>query len=209
MMHCTQCGSQVSEESAFCGKCGSPAAAPEPVAAARPAGANAPASHPGGGLQYSFDARRWTLNDRIAGAATLLVLIALFLPWFSASLGGSLGSLGVTANLTETASGTTAHGWLWLVFVIGLVVLLYLLVIAGYQSLPVRLPLKHEQLLAIVTGINFLLILLAFLFKPSTGGLPIKIGWSFGAFVALLAAIAAFAPLARSALNERNATRAP
>jgi hypothetical protein len=159
----------------------------------------------GTGMQYSFDAQQWTRNDRIAGAATLVVLISLFLPWFSVSFAG-LSDLDVTGG-AASESGIDAHGWLWLVFVIGLAVLLYLALAAGYGDLSARLPLKHEQLLAAVTGVNFLLVLLAFLLKPGTGGVPVKIGWSFGAIVALIAAIAAVAPQARSAINERNANR--
>jgi hypothetical protein len=207
-MYCSQCNAQVSEDDAFCASCGGPVAAPRPFATAEPAGGRPPGSHAGGGLQqYNFDVRRWTRNDRVVGAGTLIALVALFLPWFSVNLAG-LGSLGVSSSGTATESGTDAHGWLWFVFIIGLVVLFYLLVTAGYQSLPARLPLKHEQLLAALTAINFFLILLAFLLKPSSDGQPVKIGWTFGAIVALIAAIVAVLPEARSALSERNASRA-
>jgi hypothetical protein len=155
---------------------------------------------------YSFDARRWTLSDRIAGVATLVVLVSLFLPWYSVNLAG-LSGLGVTGGVV-TESGTDAHGWLWFVFVIGLAVLIYLLVAAGYQALPVTLPLKHERLLLVATGLNFLLVLLAFALKPGSDGEPVKIGWGFGAVLALIAAVAAIVPLARAALDEMTAKRA-
>src|ERR1035441_2620572 len=43
------------------------------------------ADHERASSGYSFDARRWALSDEIAGAASLVVLISLFLPWFNAS----------------------------------------------------------------------------------------------------------------------------
>lgn len=151
---------------------------------------------------YSFDARRWTPSDQIAGAATLVVIISLFLPWFSVNLAGLTAAGGVA-----TASGTDAHGWLWFVFVIGLIALIYLVVTAGFQTPPVNLPLKHERLMLIATGINFLLVLLAFVLKPGSDGEPVKIGWGFGAVIALIAAVAAVAPLARAVLGEMTAKR--
>jgi hypothetical protein len=163
-----------------------------------------PAPQAGGAIAYSFDASRWTLDDRITGGATLLVLISLFLPWFTVNLAG-LGALGVTGG-SASASGTTAHGWLWFVFIIGLIELLYLLAMAGLQQLP-ALPLKHERLLLAASALNLLLVLIAFLLKPGSDGLAqVKIGWDFGAFIALIAAIVAIVPSARAALAERNGT---
>jgi hypothetical protein len=185
-MTCSQCGNEATEGTDFCRRCGTQLAG-----SAAPA---APADVPvrPAASAYSFDAARWTANDRIVGGATLVVLISLFLPWFSVNL-GALAGLGVSPGIV-TASGTAAHGWLWFVFVIGLLVLVYLVALAGFPVLPARLPLSHEQLLLGATGLNFLLVVLAFLLKP--GGAPV--GWSFGAFVALIAAIVAVAPLVRA-----------
>lgn len=156
-------------------------------------------------VAYRFDASRWTNDDKITGVAGLIVIISLFLPWFDVNLAG-LSPLGVGAG-TASASGTTAHGWLWIVFFIALIELLYLVAMAGIQNLP-SLPLKHEQLLLIASGINLLLVLIAFLLKPGNDGLAeVKIGWDYGAFVALIAAIIAIAPSARAALAERNMTQ--
>lgn len=167
-----------------------------PAGAHRGPQVGTPASRAGGGPGYSFDVRRLTLSDRIAGAATLVVLISLFLPWFSVNLAGLSTTGGVV-----TESGTNAHGWLWFVFVVGIIVLLYLLVAVGFQALPASLPLKHELLLLISTGFDLLLVLLAFALKPGSDGVPVKIGWGFGAVVGLVAAIVAVVPLARAALS--------
>jgi len=153
-----------------------------------------------GGAAFGFDANRWTASDRVVGAATLIMMISLFLPWFSVNLGG-LGALG-----TASASGTTAHGWLWIVFLIGLATLVYLIAVAGFQRFPVTLPLRHELLLLIATGLDLLLVLIGFLAMPGNGGdSDIKIGWDFGAFIALIAAIVAVVQPVRAFLAERKA----
>src|SRR5580693_6998980 len=128
-MNCSGCGSEVSQGDGFCASCGTPLAGyarREDLPAAPPAST---AAQTGETTSYRFDARRWTSNDKIVGGATLLVVIALFLPWFDVNLAG-LSSLGDTGTDSVSVSGTTTHGWLWFVFVIGLVVLLYLLVAA-------------------------------------------------------------------------------
>jgi hypothetical protein len=57
---------------------------------------------------YNFAVGRWTLSDKIAGAASVVVLIALFLPWFSGSI-SSNNSLGLAAQ-TGSEPGSDAHG---------------------------------------------------------------------------------------------------
>ena len=126
--------------------------------------------------------------------ASLVVLISLFLPWFSGSI-SSDNTLGLSAS-SGSESGTAAHGWLWLVFVIVLLIVGYLVCAAGFQVLPVKLPLRHDQVLLVATGVNLLLVFIGFLFKPSTYGIAgLSIGWSIGAFLALIAALVAVAAL--------------
>jgi hypothetical protein len=139
--------------------------------------------------EAKFDAARWTRNDRIVGIATLVLLISLFLSWFTASAG----------PYSASWSGTSANGWLWLVFLICLAIIAYLVVRALYDEMPVKLPLEHDKLLFIGTAVNFFLVLIAFFVSPGYGvsgpGVP-SVGWAYGAFVALIAAIVAVAPYA-------------
>jgi hypothetical protein len=188
-MFCSQCGNHMAEGSVACPACG--------ARLTGEAGRAAALATAGPVAAYNFDARRWTRNDRLVGGASLVVLISLFLPWFSVSLSGPLG------GGSASASGTTAHGWLWFVFVIDLAILAYLVLAAGYEQLPFRLPWPPERLLLAASGLNLLLVLLAFVLKPSSGFTDLKVGWDFGAFIALLAAIAAVAPLALAARNAR------
>jgi hypothetical protein len=137
----------------------------------------------------SFDARRWTLNDKLVGGASFVVLISLFLPWFTVGNGVSISWTGIGA-----------HGWLWLVIIISVVILGYLLLAALYQELPFRLPVPRDLVLLGAAGLNLLLVFIAFVLKPYAA---FGVGWGIGAILALVAAIVAVAPLALALRNQR------
>jgi hypothetical protein len=215
-MVCSNCGSEVAAGSPTCARCGAPQPAgvapgaqahgyqqqPPPQDPA-PGGGWGPAPTYGGGQApqasgFNFDITRWQRAEQITGGATLLLIISLFLPWFTASVSTTIA--GHTISQSASASGTTAHGYLWLVFFIGLAVLAVLILQAGFAQFPVNLPFGVPALLVGLTGVNLLLVLVAFLLKPGTGGvdtagLNVSIGWSLGAFIGLICAIAAFVPL--------------
>ena len=189
---CSNCQTESAEGTALCPGCGAAlAAAPAgTTAGASPAGAAAPA-----GSQVKFDATKLTQTDRIVGIASFVLLISLFLSWFSVSL-GPIGSV--------SASGLSAHGYLYIVLILSIVIVAVLAVRAlGAWAFPSTAPVTEEQALLIATGINFVLVLIAFLLKP--GGVGSGVGWSFGAFVGLIASIVAVVPLARPALAARKA----
>jgi hypothetical protein len=174
---------------------------------------------------FKFDLNRLTMTDRIVGVATLIAMISIWLPWFTVTVSSSplnvLGhSIGSAESQSASASGTTAHGWLWLEFFVALIVLVYLVAKAGFDELPVNLPGGHEIRLAAVTGLQFLLLVIAFVAVPSAGdtaelnaaGISASVGWSAGAFIGLLAAIVAAAPviypMVRAYLDNRKTTGA-
>jgi hypothetical protein len=135
---------------------------------------------------FQFNLNRLTRSDQVVGVASLVVLISIFLPWFTVSLD----------NISGTGSGTTAHGWLWLVFILDLLILAYLVVRAGWEQSPVNLPVAHEPLLIGATGLQLLLVVIGFFDMPGTDNIPgVSVGWAWGAFVGLLAALAAAAPV--------------
>ncbi len=129
-----------------------------------------------------LDVSRWTRGDWITGIGTLILLVSLFLPWFGISV------LGFSAE----ADGLTAHGYLYLVLVVCLAITGYLVAAASVAELP-GFPLTHRQRLLAATGLNAALVLLAFLIKPTATS------WRFGAFAAVIAALAALAPQVRPA----------
>ncbi len=130
--------------------------------------------------EVKFDAARWSRNDRIVGVATLVLFISLFLDWF----GWTFAGFGYSWD------GLTAHGYLYIVLILCLALLIYLVIRASYEEMPFKLPFAHDSLLFVGTAINFVLVLIAFLDKPGYSGL----GWRYGAFIALVAAIVAVAP---------------
>lgn len=208
-MVCSNCGSEVAAGSPTCGRCGAPQpAGVAPGAQAHgyqqqqnpaPGGGWGPAPTYGGGQAaqssgFNFDLTRWQRAEQITGAASLLLIISLFLHWFTISATVNSGITG--GSISVGVSGTKAHGYLWLVFFVALAVLAVLVLQAGFAQFPISLPFSVPMLLTGLTGLNLLLVLLAFVFKPSNEGLTgISIGWAFGAFVALIFAIAAFVPL--------------
>jgi hypothetical protein len=140
---------------------------------------------------FAFDMNRLSREERITGIATLVLFISLFLPWFTYNFG--IGTISIDGLW---------HGWMYLTLILCLAVMAFLVLRAGYAEMPFKLPMTNDQLLLIGTGISFVLTILAFLDKP--GGIGFHgIGWGFGAFLGLVAAIVAVAPLAWPAIQTR------
>jgi cytochrome c biogenesis factor len=140
---------------------------------------------------FSFEMKRWSPAERTTAIATLVLFISLFLPWFTYNFG--IGSASVDGLW---------HGWMYLVLILCLVILVYLVSRAGFSEVPFKLPIAGDQLLLIASVVNLVLTVLAFVDKP--GGIGFSgIGWGFGAFVGLVAAIVAAVPLGMPALRAR------
>jgi hypothetical protein len=120
--------------------------------------------------------------DRLVAGGTLVLFIALFLPWFKVDF--SFGS--------ASASGLTVHGFLYITLILSLSVIGFIVAEAlGLWKLPTTSALSRDQILLVATTINFILVLIAFLDKPGGHG----VGWDWGAFVGLVAAVVAVFPL--------------
>jgi len=146
---------------------------------------------------YRFNTANLTQADWITGIASFVLLISLFLEWYTVNL-PIVGSEGI--------SGLSGHGWLYVVFLLCLVILVYEVMKLGWGKMPFNVPLNEERALLIITVINLVLVVLGFVFKAGTGaavGIDIKIGWGFGAFVGLIAAVVAAAPQIVPALQGR------
>ncbi len=163
-------------------------AAPQSSSAVPPQ-SSSPTAKPMSG--FAFDMKRWSQAQRITAIASLVLLISLFLPWFTYKF--TYGSVSVDGLW---------HGWMYLVLLLCLAIVVDLVAKAGFKVMPYKLPLPEEQLLLIATGINAVLTVLAFLLKP--GGIGFSgIGWGFGSFVGLIAAIVAAFPTAAPAIKAR------
>jgi hypothetical protein len=190
---CPQCQNVAADEATACPSCGAslsggatatqdvpPVTAPAtaPAAAGPAAAASSASTMPA----YKFDAARWSLADRIAGVATVVLFISLFLAWFGISVIG----------VTVTASGVSAHGYLYIVMILSILIVAYLVLRAGWDELPGGINLPHLTTMMAATLVNLVIVFLAFIFKPGGSG----VGWQFGAFLALIAAVVAAAPYA-------------
>jgi hypothetical protein len=142
----------------------------------------------------------WNGSDLAIGSGLIVLLIALFLPWFSETV-----TIGAVGPIHGTADGPLAHGYLWAVLALTIVALAMLVARDSIGRIPANLP-SAEQMLVGATGLAFVLTLLGVVFKPSgyttfgpaitipaiSGGhVLVSVGWSYGGFVAVLAALAA------------------
>lgn len=199
-MICPQCQAMNENDSAFCRNCGTSLAGQVPVGGVGPPGSfaqpatrsgpaagvpQAPAdgyhaSVPSPGSDFRLDLRRLSRVDQAVGIASLVVFISLFLPWYGFS------ELGASFSI----SGTSAHGYLVIVLILALLLTGYLLLRSGWDKFPLDLPIAHAPLLLVGTGLQFLLVLIGFFDKPVSG-----LNWEIGAYLALIAAVAAAAPV--------------
>jgi RNA polymerase subunit RPABC4/transcription elongation factor Spt4 len=185
-MYCSECGQQVNEGARFCPRCGS-AVQRSPVAS-EPVGrppiphleTNAPPPTLEGSLRpplavgmspssFNFDWSRFLVGDLFAGIGSAVVLLSIFLPWYS--LDGFIDEPG------------TFHGWLYITLFISLGIIFYLIFVTG-SGRDIN-GIRREALLGPAAGINVLLTLIALIDKP------IGFTYSFAGFLAVLAACAA------------------
>jgi uncharacterized membrane protein len=150
--------------------------------------------------------RGWNGSDLAIGGAVVVLLVALFLPWFSSTVRVSR-----FARISGAGDGPAAHGYLWLVFVLAIVALIILVARDAIAQVPGNMP-SPEQILVGATGLSLLLTILGVVQKPSvvtvTGSGPISqvfprltisVGWSYGGWIALVAALIAFVAAFREA----------
>jgi hypothetical protein len=226
-MICSQCGNNVAEGSAACPRCGAPqstaqganvrvstvSAGPGGIGTAAMPGGPYAAAGPGGPLgagpgapgravgqavaapAFNLDIKRLTRNDRVVGGATIVFVISLFLPWFTVSDG----------VFSASVNGLW-HGYMYIALILAIAVLAQEVLRAGFEQLPFRLPVGHEQAMLVATAAIFVLTVLSFVFKPagaSNAFASVNWGWSFGAFIGLAAAVVAVLPLGLPFLRSR------
>ncbi len=147
------------------------------------------------------DARRWAGSDLAIGSGLIVLLIALFLPWFTETV-----QLRPGPTISAVGNGPRAHGYLWFVFALALVALVVLIARDAIDRIPGNLP-SVEQILVGTIGLSLLLTLLGLALRPAggytgaggtipiqsmLGHMTVTVGWSYGGFIAVLAAAVAF-----------------
>lgn len=143
----------------------------------------------------------WTQNSPTVGAATLLLLISLFLPWYTVSGYGPFGFVSVSVDSIQ------GHTWMWSSLIICLTVIA-LLVARASEQLRSTVPSGAWPLTGL-TGLNLLLVLAAFFGRPvsgipvsgqlvrtivlaaSAGNAGIPVSWGIGAYAGLVCALVA------------------
>jgi len=179
---CSNCQTVLAAGTTTCPSCGTAQFSATPPAASGPPPGTAAHAQPK--PQIKFDLASLGRVDRLVGGGTLVLFIALFLPWFSINFGGIIGS--------ASASGLTAHGYLYIPLIISIAIVALLAAEAlGLWKLPASAGISRDQILLIGTAINLVLVLIGFLAKPGGSG----VGWDWGAFVGLIAAVVALFPL--------------
>ena len=111
MPACSRCLIEVFPGTALCPKCG---AAIRPLVMPRPAPKRA------GKSRQRFNALN--TKDRIAGPATVALLVSLWLPWYSVG--------------PFSADGLSVHGWLFIAVLNSIVLVLYVLITAFERRRP-------------------------------------------------------------------------
>src|SRR5665213_4222328 len=140
---CSRCLVEVSPGTAVCPKCG---------AAIRPLVLPRPTPKRVGKSRQRLNAL--TGQERVFGPANLVLLVSFWLPWYS------IGPI--------SANGLSAHGWLFIAVVDSIVLVFYVLITAfGVGDLAAQGRMSKDQLLALITGLNLALVVLAFLLKPT------------------------------------------
>lgn len=146
----------------------------------------------------------------LIAVAALVLAISVFVPWFKATImikGSSVN--GYLIDPPGTVSGIAVHRFLWVVF--GLALLQFVVLAVRYAPLrrALRLP-GYRQLLVVLSGLSCAGVLVAFAMKPGPwygsidlgDGFTIVVGWSWGAVVAVGAAIVSLG-LAVAAIRDR------
>lgn len=140
---------------------------------------------------------RWSGADLAIGSALLVLVVSLFLPWYS-------GTVRVeSATTTSIFDGPQVHNYLWLLLVLAVIGLGALVGRDSAARWPGNLP-SPGQVLMLTSGIALGLIVVALVTKPTgyTVQVPsvigqsantenLSYGWSYGGFVAITAAVVA------------------
>jgi hypothetical protein len=142
-------------------------------------------------VEGRIDFTRLDVRTRVIGGASLLLFLALEMPWYTTAPRPGVG------GLTGSSNAMVAGGWRWLLWAGCLSVVGYVF-LESVTSFERPTWLRREETLTAITGLNLLLVLIGALVDsplPRLGGTRLatlqSAGTSWGAWIALAAATAA------------------
>lgn len=129
-----------------------------------------------------MDTSKLTIGDQIAAVSGIVLLIALFLPWY-----------GVDVNIGAVSASESANAWEALSFIDILLFLISLVAIGvpaakAMDALPAEVPGPLLVLAAGALGVLLVLYRLIDLPTPASGG-GVDFGRKFGVFLGLIAVV--------------------
>jgi len=123
-----------------------------------------------------MDFSKITLGQKIAGVSSLVLIVTIFLPWYSLSVPG-FGS--VSGGPFESVLSTFG-----LLFLFGAIIIIGMKIF-GSANFAIG-PLKPEQIALLLAGLGAIFVLIKLIFGHSESGLSLDRG--FGLFIGFLAA---------------------
>jgi hypothetical protein len=143
----------------------------------------------------SFDTTRIRFGDMVAGIAGAVLLISLFLNWYSVS--AKVDIAGISREQSEGFSAWSAFGFIDILLFLIAVVAIAMAVLRAMNVMP-RLPISPGMIVLALGVLALALVIFRLLSLPSGGevseieqpGLEIDYGRSFGIFIGLIAAAA-------------------
>jgi hypothetical protein len=137
-----------------------------------------------------FDISRLGIGELVVGGANLVLMIGVFLPWFD---------FGSPATGDFSFDATAVRRWMYLPLVASLVIVVYLAVKATFGEA----PLPRLQSLIVLGACDASLLLTLVCFAKKGAG----VNWDYGAYVSLVAAIAAVVGAIMALSRSRRMTR--
>jgi hypothetical protein len=143
----------------------------------------------------SFDTTRIRFGDMVAGVAGAVLLISLFLNWYSVS--AKVDIAGISREQSEGFSAWTAFGFIDIILFLIAAIAIAMAVLRAMNVMP-RLPISPGLIVLALGVLALALVIFRLLSLPSGGevseidqpGLEIDYGRSFGIFIGLIAAAA-------------------
>lgn len=153
-----------------------------------------------------FDIRRWVWSNAAIGIASAVLMVAPFRAWYNIYVADCpRGGVGCRdTNRLGLIGGIAVHAYLWITFATS-VAILVLLILRMLDRIAFLQSPNDRGMLACLTGLNLVLVLLAFLNKPGFSTLfskgpavylplplpQLAVNWKDGAWMAIIAAAVA------------------